>query len=153
MSQIIAIITLFVLFSFKANALCINASMANLRAKPSSNSAITWVVGRHTPLVYLKSKGAWYQVKDQDGERHWVHSGLVTSRYKCLSILTSRANLRTGAGSHFPKHKYRAAEKYEAFKRLQKQDSWYEVKNNYGNVMWVHKSNVFIPRRNISINF
>lgn len=147
------LIFLLLVFPTKGFSLCVNASMANLRSGPGSQHAVSWVVGRYTPLVYEAAQGPWYKVKDQDGKRHWVHRRLVTNRFKCLSIKTRTANLRKGAGSQFPTIKYRAAEKYETFLRLEKEGKWYSVKNNYGKKAWVHKSNVWIPRRNISVNF
>ncbi len=144
---------LFALWSPSTYALCVNASLANLRSGPGSNYPISWVVGRYTPLVLQKSQGSWYKVRDQDGEIHWVHRRLVTRRFRCLSIKTRSANLRIKPGSQFPLDKYRAAEKYETFQRLDKEGRWYLVKNNYGKKFWVHKSNVWIPRKNIAISF
>lgn len=106
------------ILSSQAQALCVSAFEANLRKGPGGKFPISWVVGRYTPLIKLESKGRWYRVEDQDGEKHWVSASLVTTSYQCVSVKGATANLRSGPGTNFSGIHYGFADKYTPFKRI-----------------------------------
>ncbi|MEO0336295.1 MAG: SH3 domain-containing protein, partial [Pseudomonadota bacterium] len=61
-----------------AFGLCVKGSKANLREGPGSRYPVSWTVQQHMPLAEVKRQGGWIQVKDVDGQRHWVYRSLVT---------------------------------------------------------------------------
>ena len=134
-------------------ALCVVADIANLRKRPSSRAKLTLTVGKFTPLVRLgKSKG-WYHVADQDGEKHWVYSSLVSGKVKCVSINRRHARLYDGPSFDSGKAAYGKADRYSPFKRLSKRKNWYRLRDASGNTVWVHENDVWRPVRIMKIGF
>lgn len=140
-----AAISIVFLFNSPAQALCIKAKKANLRAGPSTRKQITWEVFKYMPLRKLKRKGSWYQVKDFEGDNHWVYKTLITSQYQCAVVKTDKANLRTGPGT-----KYRqpldlpSVDKYTVFKLVRIKGSWAQVKDSFGDTYWIFRKLVWI---------
>lgn len=152
-------VTTWFLFTLLLNsqaslALCVKLSQANLRAEPSTKSAITWVVGAHTPLLEVERKGNWYKVRDVDGEHHWVATKAVTSKTQCLTIKGAQANLRQGPGSQYPLAEYPTANRYFSFEKLDSEDEWYQVRSASGlGPFWVHESLIWQALKIHSIGF
>ena len=145
--------TIGVLFSQTSYALCVSGWSANLRKGPGTNYPVTWNVSKYTPLVKVGSKGGWYEVRDMDGEKHWVYRSVVTSGFKCLSIKTTRARLRSGPGTNYPTTSYQNAERYDAFRRVEKKGSWYKVEGPFLKTFWVHRSQIWRPIRRIKLSY
>lgn len=140
-------------FSQLASGLCVKSARANLRSSPSSSSSISWTVGQYTPLIRLEKKGAWYRVRDQDGEEHWISSRIVTTSYQCVAVKGTMARLRTGPGTQYPLAFYGLADKYWPLKRIERQENWYKVEDDSGYQFWVHDSNVWRPLTVSEFNF
>lgn len=151
------LVSVFTIFFLTSNALalglCVKASKANLRSGPGSTFKPTWVASRYMPLARIDSKRSWSRVQDVDGEVHWIYTSMLTQKVKCLVIKVPKANLRTGPGSKFPLAEYRAADKYESFKRIKKQGAWYYVENDIGERAWVHETNVWMARTTTKLKF
>ena len=66
------LLSLLLVFSFPSYsmALCVNVDQANLREQPSADSKLAWTVGKYMPLMMVKQKGPWYQVKDFEGKKN-----------------------------------------------------------------------------------
>ena len=56
--RILIISTLFFLPQI-GQCLCVNASQANLRAKPKASSKLLWTVGRYMPLLEVDYQNGW----------------------------------------------------------------------------------------------
>ena len=132
-----------VFFSTSSLALCVNAEKANLRSKPSAKSRVTWVVERYMPLKRVKRKGAWLQVRDLDRKKHWIHRKLVTDNFRCAAVKVNRANLRSGPGSKFKRTDLAYVRKYAAFKKMDRDDAWLKLRDNYGRTHWAHESTLW----------
>ena len=141
----IRLLLLFALaFSSKGFALCVTANKANLREKPSNKAKITWVVYKYMPLLEVDRKGAWYQVKDVDGQLHWVYSRLVSSRTQCLVVKAASAKVRTGPGTNFPLAEYPSANRYFTFEKLDSEEAWFKIRAASGKgPFWIHENLVW----------
>ena len=137
----------------RAQAVCVKVDKANLRAKASAKSKVSWVVGKYTPLLEVGRKGAWMKVKDQDGKTHWIHRKLVTYGFKCAAIKASRANLRNGPGTKHRQTLLGSARKYAAFRKLDRDDAWLKLRDDYGYTHWAHESGVWEPLYRARMSF
>ena len=129
-----------------AFGLCVISSKANLRSGPSSKNKITWVAPKYTPLLEIKKKGSWYNVKDQDGQKHWVFGNNVSKRTKCVAVKVASANLRTGPGARNKLGDIRRVDRYTPFKRIDIADNgWYQVEAIWGGRYWISDKLVWRP--------
>jgi SH3-like domain-containing protein len=147
------LLSIFFIVTSAAEGLCISAQKANLRSGPSSKEPVSWVVGKYTPLLKTKSKGAWIQVEDVDGQTHWVHRRLVSYSMSCLTVKVQRSLLRTGPGKSFPLAKYRMASRYESFLKLDREVHWYKVKDAEGELAWIYDDHIWRPLKSVDITF
>lgn len=144
---------LFFSINSSALGLCVKTPRANLRSGPGLNYKSTWTVGQYMPLLRVDHQKRWSKVKDVDSKTHWIYTNLLTQKVKCLVIKSSTAELRIGPGKGFERANYRSADKYEAFLQLGKKGSWYQVKNNINEIVWVHQSDVWVARQVFKLNF
>ncbi len=117
-----------------AQDLCVNVAHANLRAGPSTDEGITWIVNQYMPLNQVERKGNWYQVMDVDGDRHWIFHTLVNSQIECVIIKAERANVHKGPGTDYAK--WFTVERYTTFKKIGEEGMWIKVEYE-GKVMWI----------------
>ena len=140
-------IALFISLSIplSAQALCVSAEKANLRSGPSTKKQVTWEVFKYMPLRKIKRKGSWIQVKDFEGDTHWVFKSLVTSKYQCAVIKAKTANLRTGPGTKFKKPSdMPSVKKFAVFRLNRIKGKWAKITDSYGDSYWVARSLVWI---------
>jgi SH3-like domain-containing protein len=140
-------IILFVLFILRhSNALCVSAQKTNLRDGPGTNYEITWEVYKYMPFskVGISLSGEWYAVKDVDGDVNWIHKRLVTSRYRCAVVKTQEVNVRKGPGTNYSKVFFSPAKKYYSFRVLKRKGMWVRVKDEQGNIGWIHRNYLWI---------
>jgi len=128
-----------------ALALCVTSSEANLRNGPGTRYGVTWRVFTNMPLKKIAQRGSWYKVADIDGDQHWIHRKLVSSKLHCGVVKTSRANVRTGPGTHYPQLDWSPARKYYAFEVLYHSGRWTKIKDEYGDTGWIAKSLTWQP--------
>ncbi len=129
-----------------ARALCVNVSKANLRAGPSTKYEKVWEVYKYMPFmkVGVSLSGDWYAVQDVDGDVSWIYKKLVTSKYKCAVVKSEEVNIRTGPGTNYEKCSSGSAKQYYSFKILKTQGSWVKVKDEWGEVGWIHTDYLWI---------
>ena len=137
----VAAVALLLGFSFSAEALCVSAVKANIRSGPGTQYAKIWEVYRYMPFrkVGASTGGDWYAVRDVDGDVNWIHSGLVTTRNRCAVVKRVTVNVRKGPGTRYGRTTWSPAKQYDAFVVLQRKGSWVRVKNEWGEVGWMHK--------------
>lgn len=124
-------------------ALCTKSKKVNFRSGPGTHYKKTWTVSKYMPLEKVSQTRWWYQVKDFEGDYHWVLKSLISSKYKCVVVKKTWASLRTGPGKKFSRSKiYPKAEKYVTFKYVSKKKNWIKVKDK--RVYWVYKPLVWI---------
>lgn len=126
-------------------SLCVKVSQANLRARPSAKSKLLWTVGKYMPLLGIKQKGAWVQVKDLQGKKMWIHGGLVSDSFDCAVVRVSKSVLRKGPGTKFKKTHLSSAYRYMPFRKLGRDGAWLKVQDDYGYKHWVFEKNVWEP--------
>jgi SH3-like domain-containing protein len=122
------------------DALCVKASVANVRSGPGTEYERVWQIYRFTPLrkVGLSTSGDWYAVRDVDGDVSWIHKTLVTGEYHCATVKSETVNVRTGPGRNYPRKFSEPARKYDSFRILGKKGAWIKVKDEWNNAGWVH---------------
>jgi len=134
---------LSVLFILRnSDALCVGAQKANLRDGPVTNYEIAWEVYKYMPFskVGISLSGEWYAVKDVDGDVNWIHKKLVTSRYHCAVVKTEEVSVRKGPGTGYSKCFFSPAKKYYSFRILKRKGMWVRVKDEQGNIGWIHRN-------------
>lgn len=134
---------LFLLAS-DAQAICVKASLANLRKGPGTNYQKMWEVFKYMPFRKLRQKGNWLHVKDVDGDVHWIHKKLVTGSYKCAAVKVEKANFRSGPGTSHPQVSWSPMVKYFSMKVIRFKGEWVEVMDARGDMAWVHRSLVWV---------
>lgn len=137
-------LTLLLTLSSYAGALCVKASMANLRKGPGTKYKKTWHVFKYMPFKKLTKKGKWYKVQDVDGDVHWIYSKLVTSKIDCAVVKVDKANVRSGPGKKFEKNALSPAIKYDSFKVIKRKGLWVKVIDEFGDTGWIFRKLLWI---------
>lgn len=163
MSSVLALKNMRLLFSLlichllisinSAEALCVIAQKANLRAEPSSNGKKLWTVGKYMPFIEVDERGGWYLVKDLEGKKMWIAKGLVTDEIDCAVIRVKKSVLRKGPGKEFGKTPLTYAGKYMPFKKLQRDEAWLYLEDDFGFKHWVYERNVWEPLAYTRLNY
>ncbi len=136
----------------QARSLCVDRSEANLRSGPSSRSAITWTVGRNMPLKEIRRQGAWVEVSDLEGKRHWVHRGSVSTRLRCLVITRNFTTIRQGPGREYPPAELPVTDKYFPYRDIGGEDGWTQIEDDQGYRGWVPLTHTWKPTSYMHIN-
>jgi SH3-like domain-containing protein len=128
----------------QAEALCVNKSKANLRKGPGLKFEKKWQVFKFMPFDQIGKKGAWYRVKDIDGDIYWIFDKLVSKKLKCAVAKKNGTNLREGPGTKFPKVPWAPVDKYFSMKVLQVKNNWVRVEDSVGDKAWIYRPLVWI---------
>ena len=129
-----------------AQAFCVSTSKANIRSGPGTQYTKVWEVYRYMPFrkVGASTEGDWYAVQDVDGDVNWIHSGLVATRNRCAVVKRAAVHVRKGPGTRYGRTKWGPAKRYDAFVVLQTKGAWLRVKNEWGEVGWIHSGYLWI---------
>ena len=123
-----------------AERVAVKGSVANVRAKPSTQSDTLWQIEKYHPLLVIEKKGAWYRFRDFEGDEGWIHQSLV-DKAKTVIVRVRRANVRSGPGT---KHNLVFdADKGTPFKVLEKKGRWLKIMHADGDVGWIFGSLVW----------
>ncbi len=140
--------SLFILlvFSINAHGICVKVSTANLRTGPGTQYEIGWTVSKYMPFrkVGVSLAGTWYAVEDVDNAILWIHKSLVTVKLRCAVINTEEVNMRVGPGMQYRKLFSNPVEKYSSFRVLRRKGPWVRLKDENGNIGWVHRDYLWI---------
>jgi len=132
---------------------CVVARKARLRVKPSSKAKVSWVVGQHMPLERLGTKDGWSRVRDLRGQVHWVISRAVSPNLACAVVRVRTAPLLSGPGPKAPPAGFKSADRYTAFKRVDREIGWVRLEDNYKGSFWTQESNLWIPIKRSQMEF
>lgn len=139
-----SIIILMLILGFSATALAerlaVSASEANIRSGPGTNYNVMWKVERYFPLLIIDKSGKWYQFKDFQDDKGWVHKSLVS---KIPTVITKKdnCNIRSGPGTN---HSILfTVEEGIPFKILKREGSWIHIEHSDGDQGWIHKALVW----------
>jgi SH3-like domain-containing protein len=128
-----------------AEPVCVTAVKANLHTGPGVNYPVSWTVGQHMPLMRIAKKGAWSQVKDCDGEIHWISSSALSPNVACAVIKSKVAKLMKGPGSKYQPADLAVADKYTPFRKVDRDGQWLLVRDEYKAEYWIHENDLWIP--------
>ena len=117
--------------------MAVKSDVANIRAKPDTESDTLWQVEKYYPLLILEKKESWYRFKDFEGDVGWIHGSLVDDTPTVI-VKVNRANVRSGAGTQFDL--VFDADKGTPFKVLEKNGRWFKVEHADGDVGWIFNS-------------
>jgi SH3-like domain-containing protein len=134
---------LFFCGSALAERLAVSVSVANIRSGPGTKGYdVLWRAEQYYPIEVLTKKGEWYQFKDFEGDKGWVHKSLVGD---IPSVITNRdeCNFRSGPGTGPEYRVLFVIEKGVPFKILEKKGDWLHVQHGDGDKGWIHKSLVW----------
>ena len=127
-----------------AYSVCVNKSGVNLRSGPGTHFRKKRELFKYTPLKRLRSKGKWLQVRDVDGQKHWIHQNLVTAKYKCAIVKVGEANIRSGPGTEYKEIDYSPSIRYETFRVLKLKGSWVTVQDEFEGRGWIYRKLLWI---------
>ncbi len=118
----------------------VKAGIANLRSGPGTKYEVLWQVEKYHPLLIVKKKGNWYNIKDFEGDMAWVHksllgniSGVITIKAKC----NVRSQPDTKSKILF------TVERGVPFKVIKRKDQWIKIEHADGEIGWIYKTLVW----------
>jgi SH3-like domain-containing protein len=123
--------------AFASQRMAVKADIANIRAKPDTQSDTLWQVEKYYPLLILDKKDAWYRFKDFEGDVGWIHNSLVDNTPTVI-VKVDRANIRADAGTQYDL--VFDAERGTPFKVLEKKGRWIKVQHADGDTGWIFSS-------------
>ena len=124
----------------QAERLAVSANVANVRSGPGAKHAVIWKIEKYHPIFVFKKSDPWYQFKDFEGDKGWVHKSLV-SKIKTVITKTDISNIRSGPGT-----KYKVLFKVEKgipFKILNREGHWIHIQHADGHKGWINASLVW----------
>ena len=117
-----------------AKMVSINAEEVNLRAGPSTNFRVLWVLGKGFPLKVIGSKGKWLKVRDFENDTGWIYAPLTTNK-GYMVVKKKIVNLRSRPGTQY---RIVAQAKYGVVLRTLKQiKGWAKVRHENGTTGWI----------------
>ena len=139
-SILLVLIILFTAGAAMAERLAIVASVANIRSGPGSKYDVLWKVEKYYPIFVIEKKESWYQFKDFEDDKGWVHKSLVG---KMQSIITKKdlCNIRSGPGTG--NKILFTVDKGIPFKVLKRKDRWLHIEHADKDQGWIHDSLVW----------
>lgn len=150
----IFVFTLAFAATSSAQSLCVVKGGAGLRRAPSSKSPISWKVPKYMPLMGTgKRQNGLIEVKDVDGQTHWISGREVTTSWNCVVVRTKATRLRTGPGKQFQPSPLGMADKYAAFLDLGGEDGWIQIENDEGEKGWANMDHLWKPMRKTRMSF
>lgn len=123
-----------------AERMAVAADTANIRSGPGTDYDQLWQVEKYYPVLILQKKGEWYEFKDFEDDRGWIHRDLLDNTTTVI-IKVNNCNLRSGPGTQFDI--VLSVDKGIPFKVLQKKDRWYQVEHADGDRGWVFSALVW----------
>ena len=143
-AKIRSITILLLVLGFAATALAerlaVSAPVANIRSGPGTRHNILWKVEKFFPILVIDKSGEWYQFKDFEGDKGWLHKSLVS---KIPTVITKNdtCNIRSGPGTNHGV--LFTVEKGIPFKVLKRKGSWINIEHSDGDKGWIHKALVW----------
>ncbi len=120
----------------------VKGDKVNLRTGPGIKYKVKWEYGSGFPLLILKKKGKWVQVKDFEGDTGWVYRKLLVDKpMMIVKVNKNRKNKinirnRPGTDSKIIGKAYYGV----VFSTLQQKSGWVEVRHESGLQGWIKRS-------------
>ena len=143
MSPLPVMMTVFLLLCTSvagAERLAVSSNIGNIRSGPGTNHDVIWQVEQYHPIEIIKKSGNWYQFRDFEDDRGWIHKSLVK---KIPAVITRQEqnNIRSGPGMNHDL--VFAVERGVPFKVIERKGNWIHVEHADGDSGWIHKSLVW----------
>jgi uncharacterized protein YgiM (DUF1202 family) len=133
---------------------CVNKSGAILRSAPDSSAPQSWKVPKFMPLQGTGArKGAWVEVVDVDGQKHWANTKDLSPKITCLVVKARKVQLRTGPGAEYDPSPAGVADRYTTFLDLGGEDGWTQVEDEMGQRGWINLDQIWKPRKKMRMSF
>jgi SH3-like domain-containing protein len=132
---------------------CVSSAKARLRAAPSTNSKVTWNVGRYMPLERLSEQNGWSRVRDLRGQTHWVISSNITTNATCAVVKVRVATLVKGSGGSGGPADFQVADRYTPYKRIEREGDWVRLEDDFNGTYWTKVSNLWMPMKRTRLAF
>ncbi len=123
-----------------AERMAVKSQIANIRSGPGTTYDVLWKVEKFYPIFVLKKTGKWYNFRDFEGDKGWIHKSLVG---KISSVITTKdkCNIRSGPGTGY--EIVFTAERGIPFKIIKRKGNWIYVRHTDGDKGWIYKSLVW----------
>ena len=123
-----------------AERISVKADIANIRSGPSTTDAVIWQVEKFHPLKVIQKQGSWYLFEDYEGDRGWIHEGMVTT-VRTVVVKGDKTNIRSGPGTD-TEIRF-TVDKGVPFKIVEEKGDWIQVVHADGDQGWIHRSLVW----------
>lgn len=114
--------------------------VANVRSGPGTTHSIIWKVEKYHPVEVISKKGVWYQFKDFEQDRGWIHRSLL-DKTKTIITKNKSCNLRSGPGTDHSV--IETVGKGIPFRVVKMTGKWIFVEHSDGDRGWIHRSIVW----------
>ncbi len=123
-----------------AERLAVSANIANVRSGPGTKYDVIWQIEKYHPIFVIHKADPWYQFKDFEDDKGWVHKSLV-GRIKTVITKGETCNIRSGPGT---KHNVLlTVPKGIPFKVKARKNQWMHIQHADGDQGWIHASLVW----------
>lgn len=122
---------------FAAEYVSVKKDGVNIRSGPGTDHNVVWQVFESFPLKILQRDGKWVSVVDNQGDKGWIYSPLVTSR-KTVIVNVETGNMRSGPSTN--ENIIAEVKKGVVFEAREKMGDWIKVRYKDGLTGWMHNS-------------
>ncbi len=139
-TTILAFVMIWIASPAHAERLAVSAGVANVRSGPGTKYDVIWKIEKYHPIFVIHKADPWYQFKDFEDDKGWVHKSLV-GKIKTVITKGNISNIRSGPGT-----KYKVLFKVEKgipFKVITRKDHWIRIQHADGDEGWIHASLVW----------
>ena len=140
LTKILIALTLLSAGVAEAQRMAVTSSVANIRSGPGTQYQIMWKIEKYHPIQVIETSGAWYQFRDFENDRGWIHKSLTGDT---PTVITNRdeCNIRSGPGTdHQIIFK---VEKGIPFKVIGRKDKWIHLEHADRDRGWIHSNLVW----------
>jgi SH3-like domain-containing protein len=139
-SLLFIFLTIFFCSTASAERLTVTVPLANIRSGPDTKTDILWKVEKYYPIFVIKKTKTWYQFRDFEDDKGWVHKSLVG---KVPAVITKKdlCNIRSGPSTK--DSIIFSVEKGIPFKVLKREGRWLNIEHADGDRGWIHNSLVW----------
>lgn len=137
-----------------ADPVCTIKAETFLKKLPSVKSRISWRVGKYMPFMATgKEEGLFLEVRDVDGQQHWISKKDVSKQVNCVVVKATSAKLKTGPGKSYDNSPLGLADKYTPFLDIGGEDGWTQVKDDSGIISWIQIDQLWRVRKKVRMSF
>lgn len=126
--------------AFSAERMAVKASIANLRNGAGTKYKVLWQVEKYHPFLIIKKEKDWYEVKDFEGDRAWVHKSLLAN---IKTVISTKAKCNVRSKPNKKSSVVLRVERGVPFKVLTRKGNWINIAHADGETGWIYKTLVW----------